>query len=191
MDKILASNDKMNMAMIRDWIQLLFIIVGGTIGLIAFIQNVRQRRLENALKMVNAFREALRKDDIANWEQLFHRALEPAGAKPGYYVSENGAQYSVGSYFTEGAPDNNSIARMAENPEIICHEICRKTVNPRLVWFELGQLMRTMHLWLTNIPSFHKGQSLLDISYPSIKGVFKKYNKQFGSWPCRTFSYVE
>jgi len=179
------------MAVIRDWIQLLFIIIGGTIGLIAFIQNVRQRRLENALKMVNAFREALRKDDIANWEQLFHRASEPAGAKPGYYVSENGTQYSIGSYFSEGAPDHGSIARMAENLEIICHEICRKTVNPRLVWFELGQLMRTMHLWLTNIPSFRKGQSLLDISYPSIKGVFKKYNKQFGSWPCRTFSYVE
>ena len=36
---------------IREWIQLAFVIVGGTIALFAFIQNLRQRKLENSLKL--------------------------------------------------------------------------------------------------------------------------------------------
>lgn len=183
--------DKIDLAAIRDWAQLTFIFIGGTIGLIAFFQNIRQRRLENALKMVGAFREALRKNDISNWGQLFHMASEPAGAKPGHYVSSDGKQCSIAAYFAEGSPDQGSTARMAENLEIICYEIYRKTVDPRIVWFELGQLLRTMHYWLSNIPSYQTGKSFLKTSFPSIDHIFKKYSKRFATWPCRTHSYVE
>ncbi len=50
---------------IREWIQLIFIVVGGTIGLAAYFQNIRQRRLENALKVIALFKESLQEGDMA------------------------------------------------------------------------------------------------------------------------------
>jgi len=35
---------------LRQWLQLLFVVVGGVLALAAYFQNLRQRRVENALK---------------------------------------------------------------------------------------------------------------------------------------------
>ena len=40
---------------IREWTQFLLFVVGGALAIVAFYQNLRQRRLENALKLVGLF----------------------------------------------------------------------------------------------------------------------------------------
>ena len=41
---------------LREWVQLAFIVLGGVLALFAFLQNLRQRRVENALKFIALFR---------------------------------------------------------------------------------------------------------------------------------------
>jgi len=181
----------MDVAEIRGWAQLSFIVIGGTIGLIAFFQNMRQRRVENAFKMIAWFNSTLQRHDMEDWIKLFHYAYEPAGAEPGHYVDVEGNQFSISGYYSEGSPDSGSIARMTDSLEVVCHELVKGTVETRLVWFELGQLLRTIHYWLSCIPSYREGTSLLEESFPNIAKAYKKHEKNFNRWPSRTIAYVE
>ena len=172
---------------IREWIQLIFIVVGGTISLIAYFQNVSQRRLDNALKVIALFKESLQDGDLDAWKELFHTSSEPAGAMHGYYVDGN-SQIPIGNYFSEGSHGGDAISRMADGLEVICYEMCRKSVDARYVWFELGQLLQTMHSWLSAID--HLNGKLLD-EFPNIKKAFQKYHSVFNKWPKRIYTYVE
>jgi hypothetical protein len=181
----------MELKEIREWIQLLFVIVGGAIALAAFIQNLKQRRLENSLKLVALFRESLRPKDLEHWVILFRASCELASCPRGHYATGKGECRSIGDYFSEGSGDNNAISRMAQNLEIICHEISIGNADVRMVYYELGQLLRTMHEWLDGISVGSGGRTLLNQSFPSIKSVCEKYNKDFEKWPSRVYAYIE
>jgi len=176
---------------IRGWIQLGFIILGGGIGLLVFIQNMKQRKIENSIRMSAWFKGTLQSNDIAEWGKLFHQASEPAGAKLGHYISDNGEQRSISDYYSEGAPDSGTIARMTDSLEVICYELVKGTIDARFIWFEHGQLLKAIHFWLDCIPSHSPRQSLLIQSFPNISKTFKKYGKRFDAWPHRTITYVE
>jgi hypothetical protein len=183
--------ENLTISEIRAWIQFLFIVIGGTIGLLAYRQNIKQRRLENALKIIELFRNGLQPTDIDNWKMLLLRSSEPSGAKPGNFISVDGKEYSIGCYFCEGSPDSGAVARMAEGLEVVCYEICNGTVEPRIIWYELGQLLRNYHNWLFHIPSYTSDKSLLEESFPSIKLAFDTYHKNFDRWPHRVIEYIE
>ena len=155
---------------VREWIQLIFVIVGGTIALFAYFQNLRQRKLENSLKLVALFKDQLRPNDFVYWD---------GGYRP------------ISDYFSEGSGDENAISRMAQNLEIICHELCIGTADVRFVYYELGQLLITMHGWLESIDMGSDGKSLLDQFYPSIKRICERHNKDFTKWPSRVYAYIE
>lgn len=176
---------------IREWIQLAFVIAGGTIALIAFFQNLRQRKLENSLKLVALFKDSLRSNDIAHWTDLFRSSSELAGCSLGQYATGTGDYRSIGDYFSEGSGDENAISRMAQNLEIICHELSIGTADVRIVYYELGQLLTTMHDWLGGIKAGPEGHTLLDQSFPSIERVCKKHKKDFAKWPSRVYAYIE
>ncbi|MDP1595107.1 MAG: hypothetical protein Q8L80_12805 [Gallionella sp.] len=176
---------------IREWIQLTFVIVGGTIALIAFFQNLRQRKLENSLKLVALFRESLRPTDIVHWIELFRSSSELSGSPRGKYAIGKGDYRSIGDYFSEGSGDENAISRMAQNLEIICHELSIGTADVRIVYYELGQLLTTMHEWLGGIEAGPPGHYLLDQSFPSIERICKKHKKEFAKWPSRVYAYIE
>jgi hypothetical protein len=176
---------------IRNWIQFLFVLIGGSIGLFAFIQNMNQRKIENAIKMTKWFHESITKEELESWQNLFFASSDSAGAKQGCY-KENGIDHPLSNYFSEGSPDSGNVGRVADCLEVICHELCTKTVDPRFVWFELGQLLRAVHFWLSQIESpSGAGKTLLESSFPSINKAFKKFNKSFIKWPSRTYVYVE
>ena len=174
---------------IRNWIQFAAVLVGGAAGLIAFFQNMKQRRIENAMKMTKWFHESITKEELESWEILFRASSELSGAKPGSYI-ENGNAQSLSNYFSEGSPDSGAVGRIADCLEVICHELSEKTVDPRFIWFELGQLLKTTHSWLGSIEG-STGKTLLEASYPSFNKAFKKYNIKFNKWPSRTYAYIE
>jgi hypothetical protein len=176
---------------IREWIQLTFVIAGGTIALIAFFQNLRQRKLENSLKLVALFKDSLRPNDIRYWIELFRSSCELANPPRGHYAHRDGGYRSIGDYFSEGSGDENAISRMAQNLEIICHEICVGTADVRFVYYELGQLLTSMNEWLNGIDAGPVGHTLLDQSFPSIKRICKKHHREFTKWPSRVYAYVE
>lgn len=176
---------------VREWVQLAFVVVGGTIALIAFFQNLKQRKLENSLKLVALFRDSLRPKDISHWIDLFRSSSELAGCARGQYAVGNGRYSSISDYFSEGSGDQNAISRMAENLEIICHELSIGRADAKIVFYELGQLLTTMHDWLGGIEAGPKGGTLLDQSFTSIDRICRRHKKDFTKWPFRRYAYIE
>ncbi len=175
---------------IRSWIQFLFVVVGGLVGMAAFVQNMRQRALENALKMAKWFDDSIDKEDISSWAFLFHNASEPAGAPRGFYLNDDGPR-PLSDYFSEGSPDSGAVGRIADCLNVICYEIVEGSVDPKFIWFEFGQLLMTIHAWVGAIEASSGNGSLLENSYPSFDRAFKKYEKKFNRWPSRTYAYLE
>jgi hypothetical protein len=176
---------------IREWFQFSFVVVGGTIALSAYFQNQRQRRLENALKLLALFKDSLRENDLEHWKALFVGTCEPASAPPGHFISRDGRVVPLDVMWSEGSEDDDAIQRMAESFEIICYEILSETVEARIVWFEIGQLMSEMHKWLTHVDAPEKNGQFLARHYPSIKEVFEKYAGKFEKWPRRIHAQFE
>jgi hypothetical protein len=175
---------------IRNWIQFSVLLVGGVIGLFAFFQNMKQRKIENAIKLTNWFHESISKDELKSWEHLFKATSEPAGAKYGHYATVDG-QRPLSDFFSEGSEDNGAVGRISDCLEVICYELCSKTVDARFVWFELGQLLTTIHGWIGSIEGHSENKSLLEESFPSFNKAFIKYEKKFNKWPSRTYAYIE
>src|SRR5690349_3819864 len=123
---------------VRDWIQLTFVVVGGVVALIAFLQNLRQRRVENALKFITLFRDGLREGDLGHWHELFISSSELAGAKHGYYQVAPDKYSSISDYLSEGAPDGHAVARMAAALDVVCHQVTTNMADARTVYYELG-----------------------------------------------------
>lgn len=176
---------------IRSWVQLIFIVVAGVIGLVVFFQNTKQRRLENSLRLINWFYTALEEGDISAWRNLFVSASEIAGAKPGYYVGHKQTLRPLSDYFEEAPPDNGAFDRISQNLEIICHEIGEGTADIKFIWYELGQLLYFTHYWLSCTEGHTDGVSLLESSFPNISAVYNKHKEDFGAWPHRIIDRVE
>lgn len=174
---------------IREWIQLAFVILGGVLAYRTFNQNMRQRRVENALKFIALFHEGLHENDLDDWDHLFHSATELAGAKPDQYIDDEGNAQSIGDYFKEGAP-TSAIARMAQSLDIVCHQVMTKSADAQTVYYELGQLLKTMHYWLGHTPSYPPHKTILD-AFPSLKEFFSKFKPETSSWPHRVYSFIE
>jgi hypothetical protein len=175
---------------VREWLQLVFVVIGGGIAVAAFVQNLRQRRVENALKFISLFRDGLYEDDLDRWENLFRSSNELAGAKRGQYITEDGILASIGDYFSEGSPDGHAMARMAVSLDVVCHQVMSKAADARTVYYELGQLLKSMHDWLESIGATEPSENLLN-SYPSIKAFFKLYKPEKNNWPARIYAFIE
>lgn len=187
--ELIAWVTSFNAKEIREWIQFAFVILGGVLAYQTFNQNMRQRRVENALKFITLFREGLHENDLDDWDDLFHSATELAGAKPDQYIDVKGNAQSIGDYFKEGAP-TSAIARMAQSLDIVCHQVMTKSADAQTVYYELGQLLRTMHYWLDQTPSYSPHQKILD-AFPSIKEFFSKFRPEQSGWPHRVYSFIE
>jgi hypothetical protein len=176
---------------LREWVQLVFIVIGGLLALFAYFQNLRQRRVENALKFISLFKDGLKEDDLSHWDSLFRSASELAGCPIGEYRNEDGSCSSIGDYFSEGSGDGYAISRMAESLDVVCHQVVTGVADAQTIYYELGQLINNFHLWLTHIPSGGVGESLMSTSFPSIGKFIKKYGKKSSKWPFRIFAYIE
>ena len=179
---------------IRGWLQFCVLLVGGTVGLLAFLQNNRQRKIENAFKLIAWVKENWSDDEIGSWKNLVRATYEGTGAIPGQYVSEDGGLRCLGDYFSEGAPDSGAFSRTVELLEVACYEMLKGTVEERLVWFEFGQVLRTIEMWLGAVssgPIGGEGSSLLDRAYPNISSYFKKRKPAERMWPSRILIYSE
>ncbi len=182
----------LNWIEIREWVKFVFIVIAGLIALKAYLHNNKQRKFENALKLIALFHEKLEENDLAEWQKLFRSSSELSGASYGFYINDTGNQQHISDYFCEGSKDNFAISRIADNLELICNQITEGFVDTKLIYFELGQLLETIHNWLEAIPSENdKTKNLLLESFPHINRVHKKYKDKFSSWPCRVFSHIE
>lgn len=180
------------LAEVRNWITLVLAVIGGCIAIWTYLGNQKQRRLENSFRLIVLFKESLREEDIEAWKNIFHAASEPAGAKKGYLVEVidgKRVQRPLSDLFSEGPPDNGAVERMAEFFDLISSQALNETIEMRLVYFQLGQLMDTVHSWLTSIDNpFGKG-TFLEECYPHFDRLYKKMliNRK---WARRTYTHI-
>jgi hypothetical protein len=177
---------------LRGWIQLALAAVGGTIALLAYVQNLRQRRVENALKFIALFRDSLRDEDLAHWRELFVSTSEPAGAPRGQYFNALRSQMCpLSDHFSEGAGGDYAISRLAQSLDVLCHQVVTSAADAQTVYYEVGQLLQSMHTWLSDIPGYKPGSSLLVSAFPSIAIFFVRFRHEAQRWPCRIYAFIE
>lgn len=137
------------------------------------------------------FRDGLHEDDIKHWNELFRSSSELAGAKPGFYLEEWENFRPISDYFAEGSLDGHAIAHMAAALDVVCHQVVSGTADAKTVYYELGQLLTSMHHWLQSTTSSVHGKSLLEASFPSIESFFRRYKPERGPWPSRVYAFIE
>lgn len=177
---------------IRNWIAFVLTVVGGLIALQTYLGNQKQRRLENSFRLVAMFRESLYEKDIEAWKNVFHATSEPAGAEKGYLVEVldgKRLQRPLSYLFSEGSPDNGAVERMAEFFDLICGEVLNETIEVRLVYFQLGQLMDTTHSWLTLMDNPYGEGTFLEEHYPHFDRLYKKRLID-RRWAKRTYAHI-
>jgi hypothetical protein len=171
---------------IREWVKFVAILVGASIALRTYVVSQRQRRLENSLKLIEIFEGNLQENDIAEWKRIFMNSSEPSGAKPGHFYSEERYQLPFDSLFSEGPDDNGAIERIVEQIDLISYEILNRSIDERVVYSRIGQLMNTTYSW------FGKGdRSLIKSRYPHFHKVMKKFGPKFRAWPTKTYTHCE
>lgn len=174
---------------IRDWLQLVLVGAGSCIAYFTYTKNLHQRRVENSLKFIELFREGLAKNDMSDWQDLFVSSCEQNGAKAGFFVDDQNRMRPISDYFSEGAP-TDAIARMAQALDVVCHQVNTDVADAQTVYYELGQLLTTMHDWLNGGPNSSSHRTLLD-EFPSLKSFFIRYSPRTMGWPCRVYMFIE
>jgi hypothetical protein len=123
-------------AEIRGWLTVVLSIFGFTVAYRTYLNNQKQRRLENSFKLISLFKESLQKEDIEIWKWIFISSSEPSGVKEGFFRAGHYGDYfykclekrdedtdsqpfitkefPFSDLFTEGSPDGGAIQRIAE-----------------------------------------------------------------------------
>jgi hypothetical protein len=196
---------------IRGWLTVLLSILGFTLAYKTYLNNQKQRRLENSFKLVSLFKESLQKDDIEIWKDIFLSCSEPSGSKEGYFkVSHYGDHFikclhkiddkrkpenlifeeiPFSYLFMEGSPDDGAIQRMAELFDLISFQILNETVDEKLIYFELGQLMDNVKLWLSFIDNPFDNKTFLEEFFPSFYQLYERRIIQ-DSWKKKTYANI-
>ena len=165
-----------------DLIRTIFIVIGVTVALITFRAGQRQRKLENSLKLLDLFKDNLEKDDIKNWKNIFQASSEPSGAWEGSFLSEGKYQTPLNSLFSEGPEDHGSTARITQQIDLICFEILQNTIELRIIYSNIGQLMTVIYRW-------YEKEAFLKDNYPYFVKVMKK--RTLNGLPRKTIAYCE
>ena len=180
-------------AEIRNWLTFILAILVGSITIRTYLDTQKQRRLENSFRLLKLFNESLHEGDLEAWIEMFHATSEPTGVTDGYFVYspvvDSFEQRPLSDLFSEGTPDNGAIERMAELFELISFEALNNTIEFRIVYFKLGQLMDNVHLWLTKIDSLDGEDSFIKECYPNFANLYKK--KVIDErWSTKTYTHI-
>jgi len=172
---------------LRGWLTLLLGMIAGSIALLTYSRGQNQRRLENSFRMIQLFRDSVPSEDFDQWVKMFHAASEPAGAQHGCFVLDDGAQVPFAALYTEGPPDNGAIDRISQVLDLVAEQALKGTLDLRIFYHEYGQLMDTIHYWLSAEVGTD-GKTLVHDLYPSFELLYIK-KKISNEWRCRRYVY--
>jgi hypothetical protein len=79
-----------------------------------------------------------------------------------------------------------SIRFIAEQLDLIGYEVLNGNVELKIIYFEIGQIMDTMHQWIVeNSDDSHRYS--IKSTFPYLTKMYKKYHRQLKSVPCKKF----
>lgn len=170
-----------------EWLPFAFIAVGVVLALLAPLLPHNKQRREKTRKLLADFNASLREHDLDHWKEVYRGTRKAVAAPPGQFIDLDGKPVPLESMWTAGSEDHTAIQRMAECMEKLCAEMLKSSVDTKMVWYEIGQLMQAMHEWLASFPGVQRDLTFLEEQYPSIKQVFEKYGHRFSKLPYRVY----
>mgnify|MGYP003644496619 CR=1 FL=1 len=170
---------------IREWVTLLLVVGGVLIAWRTYRASLRQQRLENSFKMLDIFESNLRDDDLEKWMEIFRGSSEGTRITPGNFYF-GGSEFRFTDLFSEGPPDDGAVSRILDQLELICLEANAKTVELRVIYSHIGQVMRHVYGMIKDDPN-----SSFSFTCPNFLKVMKSEQKMFHMWSTRTIVHCE
>ncbi len=161
-------------AEIRNWILLFLATIGAIVTLKTFIDNIRQRRLDNTFKTLDYLRKHITKEQIDTFIELFH-ANNPLGVPENEFHLKEGRKDYIETMFSEGGCGNGDIHNMIEVFNLLAKSLNKNLLDEDLIWYEYGQIMLTCYRW-TKYLEDHK-EKQVDLSRR--EGMSDKEYKEF------------
>lgn len=174
------------MGEIREWVTLVLVVGGVFIAWRTYLASLRQQRLENSFKMLEMFERNLGPGDMQAWMDIFQGSYEGTGVKAQHFYWRDGEQWPYESLFSEGPPDNGAVSRICNQLELMFLEVNAKTVEMRVLYSHLGQLMRHVYGMIKDDP-----HGSFSYTCPNFLKSMKKEETFFVKWPSRTIIHCE
>ena len=172
----------------REWLPFAIITVGVLLALIAPLLPHNKERRQKTTTLLATFKGSLHEHDMDHWREVYLGTRKSAAAPAGHFIDLQGKEVPLDSMWTAGSDDHTAVQRMAECLEKACAYMLTHTVDIKMMWYEIGQLMEAMHGWLEDIPGTQQDLTFLQEQYPSIKQVFEKHGHRFKKWPYRVYA---
>ena len=131
----------------RNWILLLLGIIGAFVTIKTFLDNVRQRKLDNTFKTLEYLRKHIPQEYIDTFITLFHANGELRGVKYNEFRFPDGRTDTIENMFSEGGCGNGDIHNMIEVFNLISKSLNQNLLAEELIWYEYGQIMFTCYKW--------------------------------------------
>ena len=172
---------------IKEWLPFAFILLGLLLALIAFRNKSEKKHDQQSLALLQDFAASLHEHDLEHWKELQHGTRAAAAVPPGHFMNRLGKVVPLVSLWSAGSDEHTAIQRMAESLEKTSADMLAREVDLKLMWFEIGQLLETMHGWLQQIPGVEQDATFLDEQYPAIRQLFAKHAHRFNKWPYQDY----
>lgn len=176
---------------VRAWAQFLIISIGGVVALRTYIVNQRQRRFENGLRLVAAFRESISPSDLLTWKTVIQESMRPPYTHD-VLTDTPGLEYPFGKLLRGDGPDNGAASRILNELNTLSHEFLNGYADLRVFYFELGEVMGSIYSAFRTVDWIQAGyqtRCVLDLFYPTFAKLYRDNQAKFAKWPCRTLIY--
>ncbi|MBL0309703.1 MAG: hypothetical protein IPP77_08525 [Bacteroidetes bacterium] len=167
-----------NLAEIRNWVILILGTVGAIVTIKTFIDNTRQRKLDNTYKTLEYLRKHISKDQIETFVSLFH-ANNPIGVPENEFHLDNGRKDYIETMFSEGGCGNGDVQNMIEVFNLVSKSLNKGIFEENLIWYEYGQIMETCYRWTKYLEDNIDGQVDLRRREGMSDGDYKLFLKEW------------
>lgn len=161
-------------AEIRNWIILILAVIIGFITIKTFINNTKQRKIDNTYKTLDFLRRHIADKQIETFVELFHANNELTGVKFDEFKFADGRKDFVEFMFSEGGCGNGDIQNMIEIFNLISPTL--KRLDKSIIWYEYGQIMNKLFMWTMRLEEIY-GNRKDDFHYDFNRFMEKNWKK--------------
>ncbi len=172
---------------LRYWIILFFGMLGGIISILTFRNTLKQRKLENTYKTIDFLRRHITEKQIDRFIELFQANNFLSGVKENEFRFSNGYTDNIENMFSEGGCGNGDIHNLIELFNLISPKL--GNLNFELIWFEYGQIMRTLYRWTSYLSNIRGNEHLT--FYKKFNEFMKENEKRLLFKPTKHYTYIE
>lgn len=177
---------------LRNWLLLLFGIIGSFITIRTYMSSVQQRKIDNTFKTLDFLRRHIGEREIETFIDLFQANNELTGVKLNEFRFSDGRTDTIEDMFSEGGCGNGDIHNIIELFNLISPTF--KNLDANIIWYEYGQLMTKIYFWTKYLEdqfASQKGNNDFPIFYSNFNAYMKRNEIRMLFKPRKYYTYAE